>query len=664
MECCKNFTYPQWKKIVPQDDLPYKVTADIDRLRWRCKIAQAAEKIDQSLNSYFVTLEDTDNPLFFKASNFSNLLEYLAINSTAISAVFQYTDSTHAVCCKRADGTIAIIMPGYNVAYGVFDNVLLLNNSCLAGRYTFTELFALAMAMVRNFELADAFLRSIENDYAQSPQSPRVYKDMLAKRKLWEDLTKLYKPKWAGNITPEHIEQERQRYLELTTYDKTMLLKNAVSDFCQNPSYDNCAILADILMRNHITPTIPNYSALNPHFDLKLFVPFVSEIFPQVYFAPNYHVNATNNHIYIDLAFSEKQFNDMLNSIPEKELYVNPTTGVIDKNYGYKVPKFPFSDLSEYTVDFAYLCSIVHKKAKDKDALLHFNSIDLYVSTKELSDVIKFVDYLFKSVPKFFMDKKTLYLSDGVNKIAICGRENRNVNNISELYVEKTGKRLSDAFDGDENNNKDNRLRLIKIQAAAKLKLQQQRMRTRGVNGVEDIEKYISFIKKSLNSHSHSTIECTELISAHNRNKVNRLLNKKIEHYFFNSDDVRHIWNNHGIGNETDPKQIPLCKDDFCRLPEILATPTTITYSGTNCKNGQSVTFSKVYNDDRQFCVLVDVFSESLNVKTGYKKPLNGMFSGSTLYAIDDVETSPNLTPEADKTPWRFDAKIINFFIK
>ena len=188
-------------------------------------------------------------------------------------------------------------------------------------------------------------------------------------------------------------------------------------------------------------------------------------------------------------------------------------------------------------------------------------------------------------------------------------------------------------------------------------------MREAGVSGTDDNEKYISFIKKALNTSYHDKIECTELISAHNRNKVNNLLNKKIEHYYFNADDVRHIWNNHGMGNERDKKQIPLCKDDFYRLPEILASPTNITYSGANCKNGQSVTFSKVFDDGKQFCVLVDVFSENLNVKTGYKKPLNGMLSGSTLYAIDDVETSPNLTPETNKAPRRFAANIINLFI-
>lgn len=52
------------------------------------------------------------------------------------------------------------------------------------------------------------------------------------------------------------------------------------------------------------------------------------------------------------------------------------------------------------------------------------------------------------------------------------------------------------------------------------------------LSGTDEYDKYIEFIKRTLKTHITSKLDCTELISEHNKKKVNRLLDKNITKFF------------------------------------------------------------------------------------------------------------------------------------
>ena len=176
----------------------------------------------------------------------------------------------------------------------------------------------------------------------------------------------------------------------------------------------------------------------------------------------------------------------------------------------------------------------------------------------------------------------------------------------------------------------------------------------KGLGSIDN--QYRTFIIDALRTNTHEIIECTGLLSEHSKDTVNKLLHKKISKYYIKADDLRHIKNKHGRKSEIQQKQIPITEDDLLKIPEILSVPTSIDLPLSNPSNGQGVRFSKLYPDGKMYCIMVDEFeTEELSVKTGYKKPVQGV----------DVlrNTVPKHNVRNDRTLPSYNAKLTNFFV-
>ena len=96
-------------------------------------------------------------------------------------------------------------------------------------------------------------------------------------------------------------------------------------------------------------------------------------------------------------------------------------------------------------------------------------------------------------------------------------------------------------------------------------------------------------------------------------------------------------------------------ENDLLKIPEILSEPTNIELPLSNPTNGQGVMFTKLYPDGKMYCIMVDEYeTEELSVKTGYKKPVQG---------IDVLQADPKHNVRNDRTLPSYDAKVTNFFI-
>lgn len=172
----------------------------------------------------------------------------------------------------------------------------------------------------------------------------------------------------------------------------------------------------------------------------------------------------------------------------------------------------------------------------------------------------------------------------------------------------------------------------------------------KGLNGADEKEeedrfkKYKRFILDALNTKIGKPIECTELVSKKSINKINHLLNiKGVKNFFINPNNIRHAWNRHGVNKEKDKTQIPLTKDDFLMIPEVIANPTKILKAESNAK-GRGVKFIKQYEDGDLYSVFIfiDLNETEMQNITGYKKKKKVR---STLRGFDAAfQTAPSTT--------------------
>lgn len=188
----------------------------------------------------------------------------------------------------------------------------------------------------------------------------------------------------------------------------------------------------------------------------------------------------------------------------------------------------------------------------------------------------------------------------------------------------------------------------------------------KSLGDANSFEKYQDFIQNALHSNSHGKIECTDLISEHSRQVVNRLLKKNIKGYYIKADDIRHTRNEHGKQSEYLRNQIPITDEDLAKIPEILSVPTSIDLPPYNMRNGQGVRFVKQFADGKIFCVMVDLYeSEELSIKTGYKKGIEGFetLMPSPLQGIDELQqTVPKHNVRNARALPMLVANVTNFF--
>jgi hypothetical protein len=107
---------------------------------------------------------------------------------------------------------------------------------------------------------------------------------------------------------------------------------------------------------------------------------------------------------------------------------------------------------------------------------------------------------------------------------------------------------------------------------------------------------------------------------------ISKTLGKEIkaEKQYIRLKDVRHIYEAHGAGKENNPAQIPVTKDIFILIPDVLENFDTIE-RGSESVGRESVKITKHYSDGR--VVVADVILEdgNLNITTIYvKKPYSG----------------------------------------
>lgn len=158
-------------------------------------------------------------------------------------------------------------------------------------------------------------------------------------------------------------------------------------------------------------------------------------------------------------------------------------------------------------------------------------------------------------------------------------------------------------------------------------------------------------ITNATKTKTHKKIDCSSLISEHSKEEIKKLTGKEIKGFYLNENDIRHIVKRHGI-NSND--ELPMLDSDMGRIPDVLCSPTCIDLPLSNIKNGQSVRFSKTYEDGKIFCVLVDLYEdEMLTLKTGYKNAIKG---------FDALNDSAPKYNALDEQAFVASAKIVNFY--
>ena len=96
-----------------------------------------------------------------------------------------------------------------------------------------------------------------------------------------------------------------------------------------------------------------------------------------------------------------------------------------------------------------------------------------------------------------------------------------------------------------------------------------------------------------------------------------------IEGYKHNVDvsGVRHIYKQHGIGNEKNKNQIPLTDDDLKKIPEIIYHYDKVTFGAKDNKGTDIIKYQKQMPDGEVFYLEeIRTGKKTLTTKTMYKK--------------------------------------------
>ena len=80
-------------------------------------------------------------------------------------------------------------------------------------------------------------------------------------------------------------------------------------------------------------------------------------------------------------------------------------------------------------------------------------------------------------------------------------------------------------------------------------------------------------------------------------------------------DQLNHALEDHGVGKETRPNQIPITKEDLKRIPDVLADYDDIRrgLGKADGKQQEGVVFCKKYDDGTVCCVEIDWFRRKDN---------------------------------------------------
>lgn len=107
------------------------------------------------------------------------------------------------------------------------------------------------------------------------------------------------------------------------------------------------------------------------------------------------------------------------------------------------------------------------------------------------------------------------------------------------------------------------------------------------------------------------------------------------------ASDIRHAWDRHGEGNEKSRNNIPLTKEDFKRIPDIIANPDEVKLGTSHAKQPPSISYIKHADDGTDYVAEhIRTDKNTLEFKTMYrvKRKVEGNLDG----ALMNAETLPS----------------------
>ena len=113
------------------------------------------------------------------------------------------------------------------------------------------------------------------------------------------------------------------------------------------------------------------------------------------------------------------------------------------------------------------------------------------------------------------------------------------------------------------------------------------------------------------------------LVSPQLAKKIKEITGLDVSNYVHSitTDGIKHADKTHGVGNEKDPKQIPIIKEDFLLIPDVIRTPDSISISKEKTKGTHlhAIRFGKKFGDTIYVVEEIRAGRKKLAFKTMYK---------------------------------------------
>ena len=343
--------FPDWRKAIPR---AAQKTSEVDAAR----ILQLADIVDgfEEVLGYEVFLRLFPERILFKHSYVRTVLDYARKyhngqcrsypNDSCRTHLLQAGDTQLLLCPMvpgagneypdeiytepSSDGKITFhVCKQTNYRKWTSDSDYY---QFVSDNLTIDELFCIALAHLRDYQLIDSHLRSLEWTWGG-------YHDLAyfnRRFNCWSNLVDVIRP-LAKQPTAKEVDKRRAAYRKSVGpgYDSLTAAESAFLYVCNDA---NCALLAPYIEQKPIT--VPRYGLMKPRFDLKMFTDCVAKDdryghrFDCVYISPQNFVRATNGRIFVDIAVPTRE---VLTTpeLQEKGLLVHPRSGIIEKgDYG------------------------------------------------------------------------------------------------------------------------------------------------------------------------------------------------------------------------------------------------------------------------------------------------------------------------------------------
>ncbi len=343
--------FPDWRKAIPR---AAQKTSEVDAAR----ILQLADIVDrfEEVLGYEVFLRLFPERILFKHSYVRTVLDYARKyhngqcrsypNDSCRTHLLQAGDTQLLLCPMvpgagneypdeiytepSSDGKITFhVCKQTNYRKWTSDSDYY---QFVSDNLTIDELFCIALAHLRDYQLTDSHLRSLEWTWGG-------YHDLAyfnRRFNCWSNLVDVIRP-LAKQPTAKEVDKRRAAYRKSVGpgYDSLTAAEAAFLYVCNDA---NCALLAPYIEQKPIT--VPRYRLMKPRFDLKMFTDCVAKDdryghrFDCVYISPQNFVRATNGRIFVDIAVPT---HEVLTTpeLQEKGLLVHPRSGIIEKgDYG------------------------------------------------------------------------------------------------------------------------------------------------------------------------------------------------------------------------------------------------------------------------------------------------------------------------------------------